>query len=770
MQTVKFADINPAYIHERMLSTEFRDLPDYELLQEVVNMINEGLIIKDLNGQIITFNRQALDMLGLSAEQCRGKNCADLFVSFCHSDLRPYQFEELPSVVTMRTGKAIQEAVIGVHTEQGLNWVSLSSKIISIGGKPYVLISFFNISNIIAANRKLAEKEHHLQLIVSSIDDMVFEVTAQGNILNYWTNSSQQLFYNPNYFLGKNIGELFPPELSGSFLALITKALQENMACGMEYQSPFDSHKDSWYYMHVRPIHSLEGKVAIVISDITEDRKTRQKLAEMDRRWKFVLESSGQALWDFDFTTRTVFYTDVWKSMLGYESNEMGMGRDEWAKRVHPDDVQRMEDEIRKHIEGKIPYCEIEHRLMHKNGTYRWILAKAVISERSPEGAPLRMLGINTDITERINNLEKIRISEQKFNQAFQYSGIGIALVRMDGRCMDCNKTLCDMLGYTAEELGSMTLHQYTHPDDIAEDTANLEKLISGEFRSYTMEKRYIHKQGHFIWCLLTVSLVTDNSNHPVFCIGQVQDISAAKMLIDALARQNAQLELTTLDLEQKINQLEEFNQIVAHNLRSPAGNIQMLIHEIENATSENDKNEYLDLLKLSSSVLIETLQELIDILEIRVNKNLPFESCHFADITDKVTKQLFVNIQHKNAVVKTNFSVPDIFYPKVYLESIIQNLLSNALKYSSPERIPQITIETYLQKDTVCLSVRDNGLGIDLNKYGSQIFKFRKIFHRGFDSRGVGLFMTRNQIETLGGKITVESEPDVGTTFTIKF
>ncbi|WP_165836236.1 PAS domain-containing sensor histidine kinase [Taibaiella soli] len=753
-----------------MLSTEFRDLPDYELLQEVVNMINEGLIIKDLNGQIITFNQQALNLLDLPAEQCRGKNCADLFISFCHSDLRLYEFEEVPSVVTMRTGKAVQDAVIGIKTEKALNWVSLSSKVISIGGTPYVLISFFDISNIIEANRKLAEKERHLQLIVSSIDDMVFEITAGGNILNYWTNDTQQLFYNPDFFLDRNIGELFPPELSKPFLELITKSLQENMPCGMEYQSPFDSHKDSWYYMHVRPIHTLEGKVAVVISDITEERKTQQKLAEMDRRWKFVLESSGQALWDFDFPTRSVYYTDVWKTMLGYNPDEIGMGRNEWESRVHPEDVKLMNDAVQLHVEGKIPYCEVEHRLMHKDGAYRWILSKSVITERDVAGNPLRMLGINMDITERIHNMEQIRISEQKFNQAFQYSAIGMALVEMDGHCMEVNETFCKMLGYTAEELRSMTFHQFTHPDDLSEDVANMDKLVKGEFRSYTLEKRYIHKQGHFIWSLLTVSLVRDSNGEPIFCIGQVQDISASKVLIDALARQNAQLELTTLDLEQKINQLEEFNQIVAHNLRSPAGNIQMLIHEIENATSEADRDEYLDLLKLSSTALIETLQELIDILEIRVNNCLPFESCHFTDITDKVIKQLLAGIQHKNASVVTNFGVQDIFYPKVYLESIIQNLVSNALKYSSPERPPQINIETYLHKGTVCLSVRDNGLGIDLNKYGSQIFKFRKIFHRGFDSRGVGLFMTRNQIETLGGKITVESEPDIGTTFTIKF
>ena len=108
--------------------------------------------------------------------------------------------------------------------------------------------------------------------------------------------------------------------------------------------------------------------------------------------------------------------------------------------------------------------------------------------------------------------------------------------------------------------------------------------------------------------------------------------------------------------------------------------------------------------------------------------------------------------------------------YPSVYLESVLYNLISNAIKYRRQNVTPEVKLRTYFEDKRIILEVSDNGLGIDLNKYGHQIFKLNKIFHEGFDSKGLGLFILKNQIETLGGSISVESEPNVGSTFKVIF
>jgi signal transduction histidine kinase len=113
---------------------------------------------------------------------------------------------------------------------------------------------------------------------------------------------------------------------------------------------------------------------------------------------------------------------------------------------------------------------------------------------------------------------------------------------------------------------------------------------------------------------------------------------------------------------------------------------------------------------------------------------------------------------------------VSSISYPHIYLESIFLNLLSNAIKYSSNDRRPEISFRTFNEGDKVILECSDNGLGIDLNRYHHQIFKMRKTFHANTESRGIGLFLIRNQIEAMGGQITVKSELNQGSTFTIIF
>ena len=157
----------------------------------------------------------------------------------------------------------------------------------------------------------------------------------------------------------------------------------------------------------------------------------------------------------------------------------------------------------------------------------------------------------------------------------------------------------------------------------------------------------------------------------------------------------------------------------------------------------------------------------------LRVNKAHERERTliRFEDILTKVKEDMMGEILNSNAWIVANFGdCPTVNYYKPYLESIVLNLLSNALKYRHPGRDPEIRFETKLVDNKPVLHVTDNGLGIDLNKYGDQIFGLRKVFHGNSNAHGVGLFLTRTQIESMGGSISVKSSVDQGTTFTIEF
>lgn len=217
--------------------------------------------------------------------------------------------------------------------------------------------------------------------------------------------------------------------------------------------------------------------------------------------------------------------------------------------------------------------------------------------------------------------------------------------------------------------------------------------------------------------------------------------------------------------------QLEEFAHIASHNLRAPIANIHSLLSIYEADRAPETSKFVIDQLMVSSQNLNETIDELTEVIKTSWELNKKKQKLSFSKTLRKVKQGVSSEILNKKAVIREDFKILDkIEYPKVYLESILQNLLSNSLKYSDSKRQPKIEISTALRNNDVILVFKDNGLGIDLSKYEDKIFGLRKTFHQNENARGVGLFITKAQIESMGGEIRVESKVDKGTVFTINF
>lgn len=239
---------------------------------------------------------------------------------------------------------------------------------------------------------------------------------------------------------------------------------------------------------------------------------------------------------------------------------------------------------------------------------------------------------------------------------------------------------------------------------------------------------------------------------------------------IQLLAYQKKQDELIK-ELNYQNRQLDDFAHLTSHNIRSPAVNIYTLISLLnENSSLDDYKMIFGKLTKVSQN-LNETLNELIDVLQIKNNRTIERGILSFEDVLNKVKESMQGDIMVSKAGISGNFEeVKTLNYPKSYLESIFHNLLSNAIKYRSNKRVPEIRLSTRIENEKVVLEVADNGLGIDMERFGSQVFGLRKIFHSKNNAKGVGLFMTKTQIETLGGSISVTSEVDKGSVFKVIF
>jgi PAS domain S-box-containing protein len=747
------------------------NLESTELLRQIIDNINEAVVIHDDKNSIILFNRKTELLLGLTKEQLLGKTSFDSIWKVIKEDGTDFKPEEHPAVITNKTGEPCHNVIMGVkRSDNSIIWLSVYSRLFLNQNQKTIIVTFYDVSQIIELNKKIEKNNKELDLIVTSLDDVVLEIKSD-TIVNGWMSERVKIFPDIKNVIGKSINEVFPVQCVVKFKEGIEKALKNNDYEFIECEDPFNTKQNEWYNVKIFPLKGKEDLISLTITDISQKKKMEVKLKEIESRWKFALEGSGDGIWDWNPQTNEVFYSNKTREMLGYTNDEMPNDINIWREIIHPDDVKYAADCIMAYIEGKTENYLSEIRLRCKNGKYKWILARGKIVERDSEGKPLRIAGTQADIQSIKDKEEDIHISQQKFSNAFKYSGIGKALISPEGKWIEVNNAVCDILGYTESELKQLTFQDLTHPEDIDKDLEFVRQMLNKEIDSYQMEKRYIHKNKNYVWALLTVSLVWNIDGTPRFFISQIQDISEVKKLIMDLEAKNLQLVTTTLDLQQKLKQLEEFNRIVAHNIRGPAGNIKILLNEYNESSDEKERGQYIEYLNQSSEQLLQTLTELMEIIEVKMNKTIKFEDCDLEEIIQKIKNQLHGIIVRHHAVINLKLQVKSILYPSIYLESILFNLINNALKYSKKDESPVINISTHKNKNgDVILEILDNGLGINLVKYGNQVFKLHKVFHPGYDSKGVGLFMTKNQIETFGGTIDIESTEGVGTKFTIKF
>ncbi|HEY0654243.1 MAG TPA: PAS domain-containing protein [Chryseosolibacter sp.] len=502
-------------------------------------------------------------------------------------------------------------------------------------------------------------------------------------------------------------------------------------------------------------------KMAGFVHDVTERKNLERDREDWKARHELVSASAGLVIYDYDIPSGNIIWSGNSEEMLGYKPAELG-DISRWEQLIHPDDREQAYVLLERAQAMNLAY-DVYYRFQKKNGDYRYLHDRGFFVA-GVDGKAGRMLGMMNDVTERFKTEESLKESESRFRllQEASFGGIGL---HEKGKILDCNQGLCDITGYSYQELiGSNGL------DLVAPEWRNFvyEKITSGYDKTYDVEG--LRKDGSRYF------LEIRGKNIPLegrtIRVTEFRDISERKLNEEKIAEQNKKLIAAAEELRRKNHQLQEFTQIVSHNLRSPVGNILTLASFYENATTEQEKNEYVALLKESGSTTLTMLNELNDVLKIKQDKNIPKQDIHFERILHQVTSMLTARITEVKAQITFNFSrAPVLHYPSIYMESIFLNLLDNALKYHSPERLPQIILETYPDADGhVILVVRDNGLGINLERYRHQVFKLRKTFHNHPESRGIGLFMIKNQIEAMGGSITVESVENEGTAFFVNF
>jgi PAS domain S-box-containing protein len=518
-----------------------------------------------------------------------------------------------------------------------------------------------------------------------------------------------------------------------------------------------------WFMTWDTPfLRQANGKVIQIVGiaqDITARKEVINLLSKSEASYHELFETVGDAIY---LQAESGHFIDVNKAasaMYGYDKKEMVGKTPEFLAAPEKNDLAQMKEYMVQALNGNPQTFEFWGK--RKNGEE--FLQEIKLTKGSHFGKDI-IIATSRDITERRNAEVALKESEQRFRRLHEASFGGIGLHEL-GVIIDCNQGLCDLTGYSYEELKG-----FNGLDLIAPEWRPFvfEKIKSGYGKPYDVEG--IKKDGTRYFLEIHGKNIPFHGRQ--IRVTEFRDITERKRNEEKIVEQNTKLLAVTDDLKRKNNQLEEFTQIVSHNLRSPVGNIVTLLNFFEGAVSENERLEYFNLLKESSAITLTMLNDINEVLKIKQNKNIEKQDLTFQTILDQVKMMLNAKITQLSAKIESDFSkAPMIHFPAIYLESILLNLLDNALKYSDPTRTPEISFRTYYnEKEQLILEVRDNGLGINLARYGHHMFKLRKTFHRHPESRGIGLFMIKNQIEAMGGEIGIDSKENAGSTFYVNF
>ena len=429
-------------------------------------------------------------------------------------------------------------------------------------------------------------------------------------------------------------------------------------------------------------------------------------------------------------------------------------------ERVHPDDRELFVTSIRQSIE-ELSLWEHEFRVMLPNKGPRWLRGRAQ-PEIQPDNSS-RGYGYITDITSEKKRFKHIARLQEQLQQVIDSAPNLIFVKNLAGEYLMANKSASNFFGLTPGQMVGKKDIDLGLTQKNAERFLEIDKEVVKNNRPYFLpEDKTRLSDGTQVWHQTTkVPFLNTDSGKP----------AVLSIVTDITRRKKKEQELNnSLDIIGDQNKrLMNFAHIVSHNLRNHAGNISMLLSLYDMEESAEEKEELLSHLTTASNRLNESIADLNDIIDQQYKTSSNHQELNLKEYISKIKEILTTDILAQNVTIQEDFPDDLSFeYNPAYMESILLNLLSNAIKYKHPDRKPFIQIKANKENGKVFLEVSDNGRGIDLDKYGDKLFGMYNTFHNNEDAKGIGLFITKNQIESMGGSIDVESEPGVGTTFKI--
>lgn len=494
-------------------------------------------------------------------------------------------------------------------------------------------------------------------------------------------------------------------------------------------------------------------------------KANNEEIKESNERYDIVAKATSDTIWDWKIQEDDFIWNKGIQGVFGYKKEEVGKTSKWWFDRIHPEDSIKMSIKLYSFIEQKTEKWQDEYRFKCADGTYKYVFDRGFLV-KDEDGNAIRMIGAIQDVTRQKEEEQRLKLLETVITQTKD------AVIITESENSDktipkivfVNPAFTEMTGYKSQEVIGRTPIVFMGRKSVKNDISSLSKALKGreEFKFETLNHK---KTGEEYWVNFSMIPITNKEGNHSHWISIQRDITEEK-------KQEKEKEQLIRELTQNNKDLKQFSYITSHNLRAPLSNLTGLLNLMQEYPIENPElREIINGFSTSTNLLNETINDLVKVVIIKDNPSIDKEEVLIKDVFESVFNQLSYLISIHKPILKIELEKVSILnVNKAYLESILLNLFTNAIKYRSPKRILRIFISSKEINNAIVLTFKDNGIGIDLERNKDKIFGLYQRFHNYSDSKGLGLYLVKSQVESMGGTISVESEVDKGTTFIIIF
>ncbi len=500
------------------------------------------------------------------------------------------------------------------------------------------------------------------------------------------------------------------------------------------------------------------------ITDITENKALEQQLLEGQLRLKFAFEGSGDGMWDWNVETSEVFFSKRWKEMLGFAEDEISGSLEEWDRRVHPDDKPKVMADLQSYFEGSTPTYLNEHRVLCKDGSYKWILDRGMAMTRDANGRPSRMLGTHSDITDR----KQAEIERDRLLRIIEDAPDFIAMSDMQGHLKYLNSAGARMIGLPEDIIVSFLEIKDMHTESATKKVLEVgvpTVLHQGFWQS---ENTLLHQDGHEIPVSQLLLVHRDNAGTPQLLSTIMRDITSQKLAEQALKQAKDVA-------EQASRAKSEFLANMSHEIRTPLNAVIGFSQLALNTSLTAQQQDYLSKILGSSQHLLAILNDILDFSKIEANRlSIVPEPFDLDALIHHLDSLFYVRAKEKSLEFTLQIASDvhcHLIGDALRLQQILTNLLSNSIKFTEQGfvRLAIGVVARDKKHITLKFSIEDSGIGMT-NAQQQRLFQpFTQAdasITRSFGGTGLGLAICRKLAQLMDSDIHLESAQGIGSTF----